>query len=291
MKRQLFSDAPLRVKIIEKFYLSRQYTPEKLMEVYRSSILLELKQYNILLFHMLQTARVSFPEEGKCELVLCDTVIGREKEEELYQILDKIFNERCGMKLAIHVGYYRKEDSRALQNSELQMRAAARQVAEHTRLASEAEQDQQENGKEKDETDGRQKAAGGQDGSRRGQGQGSRSENGRGKSRRGSGELPLRRSGSPDVLYGRDFDEESIPIDSIEGDIGDVVIRGQILSFDSRELRNGRGACHIYRDRRYGYHCRENFCRRGAAERNGRDSEKGNVCEGERQGFHGFIRP
>ena len=32
-----------------------------------------------------------------------------------------------------------------------------------------------------------------------------------------------------------------MPIDAIEGDIGDVVIRGEILSFDSRELRNGRG--------------------------------------------------
>ena len=70
MERQLFSGAPLRVKIIEKFYLSRQYTPERLLEVYRPSILLELKRYNVLLSHMFQTARISFPEETTMELSL-----------------------------------------------------------------------------------------------------------------------------------------------------------------------------------------------------------------------------
>ena len=230
MERQLFSGTPLRVKIIEKFYLSRQYTPERLLEVYRPSILLELKRYNVLLFHMFQTARISFPEETTMELALCDTVIGREKEEELYRILDKIFSERCGMKLAIQISYYEREGSRALKNSELQMEAAARQVAEHTRLAA-------EDGEKKGETAGKQKAEGEQDGSRRGKGQGSRF----GKGRRGGGDLPLKRSSSSDVLYGRDFEDDSMPIDAIEGDIGDVVIRGEILSFDSRELRNGRG--------------------------------------------------
>ena len=51
----------------------------------------------------------------------------------------------------------------------------------------------------------------------------------------------MRRSDNPDVLYGRDFEEDSIPIDSIEGAVGDVEIRGEILNFDSRELRHGRG--------------------------------------------------
>ena len=48
IQSQLFSHAPIRVKIIERFYLSRQYTPERLLEVYYSSILLELKNYHIL---------------------------------------------------------------------------------------------------------------------------------------------------------------------------------------------------------------------------------------------------
>ena len=43
-----------------------------------------------------------------------------------------------------------------------------------------------------------------------------------------------KRSDNPDVLYGRDFDDEPISIDRIEGEMGEVVIRGKILTNESR---------------------------------------------------------
>ena len=42
------------------------------------------------------------------------------------------------------------------------------------------------------------------------------------------------------MLYGRDFDDEPISIDRIEGEMGEVVIRGKILTNESRELRSGK---------------------------------------------------
>ena len=50
----------------------------------------------------------------------------------------------------------------------------------------------------------------------------------------------LKRSDNPDVLYGRDFDEESMPINDIIGEMGEVVIRGKILNMDKREIKNER---------------------------------------------------
>ena len=41
---QLFPDAKMTVKVIERFHLSRQYTPQNLMPIYEESILLELKE-------------------------------------------------------------------------------------------------------------------------------------------------------------------------------------------------------------------------------------------------------
>ena len=46
-----------------------------------------------------------------------------------------------------------------------------------------------------------------------------------------------RRSDNPDVLYGRDFQEEAIPIEQIQGEMGEVVIRGKIRSLETREIR------------------------------------------------------
>ena len=45
---------------------------------------------------------------------------------------------------------------------------------------------------------------------------------------------------NPDVIYGRDFEEESMEIEKIDGPIGEVVIRGKILSVDTREIRNAK---------------------------------------------------
>ena len=49
-----------------------------------------------------------------------------------------------------------------------------------------------------------------------------------------------KKSDNPDVLYGRDFDEEAIPIEEIIGEMGEVVIRGKIIAMDQREIRNER---------------------------------------------------
>ena len=66
-------------------------------------------------------------------------------------------------------------------------------------------------------------------------GKGKFNREGRGDYRRG-----VKKSDNPDVLYGRDFDEEAIPIEEIIGEMGEVVIRGKIIAMDQREIRNER---------------------------------------------------
>ena len=85
---QIFKKSSMAVKIIEKFELSAQYTPENFYEVYRSSILLELKTYNALLHNIFLNSTVNFHSSSHMSVVLSDTVVSRGKHEELYQILD-----------------------------------------------------------------------------------------------------------------------------------------------------------------------------------------------------------
>ena len=49
-----------------------------------------------------------------------------------------------------------------------------------------------------------------------------------------------KKSDNPDVLFGRDFEDDFITIEKIEGEIGEVTVRGKILDKDSRELRSGK---------------------------------------------------
>ena len=50
----------------------------------------------------------------------------------------------------------------------------------------------------------------------------------------------MKRSNNPDVLYGRDFEDDFIQIEEIDGEMGEVTLRGQVLTCESRELRSGK---------------------------------------------------
>ena len=67
---------------------------------------------------------------------------------------------------------------------------------------------------------------------------------GRGKGA-GSGEesraQALSWSDNPDVIYGKDFDDDTVEMKTILGAIGDVTVRGQISAVDVREIHTKKG--------------------------------------------------
>ena len=70
IKKQFFSKEHMTIKLYERFVLSEQYTPEKLMDLYRDSILLELKACEHMLYTMFRQADLHFPDDNTMELVL-----------------------------------------------------------------------------------------------------------------------------------------------------------------------------------------------------------------------------
>ena len=126
---QLFSDVKMTVKIIEKFHLSKQYTPQNLMPVYESSILLELKNYNALLYSLMHDSKKVFTAPDTLCLEVPDTVIADGKEQELLEILEKVFCERCG--LDFHVSTKRVEPpvSRRRKNADLELEQEVAAIA------------------------------------------------------------------------------------------------------------------------------------------------------------------
>ncbi|MCI9568326.1 MAG: PolC-type DNA polymerase III [Lachnospiraceae bacterium] len=57
---------------------------------------------------------------------------------------------------------------------------------------------------------------------------------------REGGRPPYRKSENPDVLFGRDFDGEAVEIHEVEGEIGEVILRGKIIRAETRELKSGK---------------------------------------------------
>ena len=261
IKRQLFEKMNITIKIYERFILSSLYTPESLLDVYLESILEELREYNHILFNMMRTGEIEFPDERRLVLKVKDTVLARGMEEELLRILDKILCQRCGLTVSVNIEYAEPEESDSREDEELQI---SRQVAEIYARVKGAEDNQtggaQEAGDQSgasrtqqagmaagDQSAAGTKAAGGSGGEKVPQSMQAAAPRGKAggfggkKEWKGKGEFgsrPLKRSDNPDVIYGRDFEDEAIKIEEIIGEMGEVTVRGKVLSLDKRELRN-----------------------------------------------------
>ena len=113
LKRQLFPHHTMNIKIIEHFQLSEQYTLKNLLDVYWSSILTEFHRYSLLEYNLLRQAKVDVVEENTLRISLEDSVLAHQKEEEIYHILEKIFNERCNLSVQIQMEFHEKKESKS----------------------------------------------------------------------------------------------------------------------------------------------------------------------------------
>ena len=256
IKKQLFPDANLTVKIYEKFELSSQYNPEKLMDIYKESILEEFREYSHIQYNALKTAKIEYPAENEMLITMEDTVLNRSMEGEILQILEKILVERCGFSVKIHAAYVEKEIGRFKEEEEAKIRMKVDAIYSRTRGRKEeavdstapAQNTEQENTqspepKKADNSDkAKSEPAGGVTKSFQGGGRGEfkRGEFKKGEFRKGGNfeKGALKRSDNPDVIYGRDFEEEAMKIEELIGDMGEVTIRGKVLSVDTRDIKN-----------------------------------------------------
>ena len=251
IKKQFFQDYTVRVKLYERFQLSGQYTPEKLMELYRDSILLELKNYSPVEYNIFKGADISYPDEGEIHLTIDDTVPARSRKDELIRILQKILNERCGFAVHITAAYKAKKNGKYKEEDELQI---ARQVAEIMARVygskdglSKGDMQPVMTGTGTEGKPGNvevkagtpeMKASGRPSEGAPGKQEFKKGEFKKGDFKKGDFNRSVKRSDNPDVIYGRDFEEEAIPIEEIIGDMGEIVIRGKIIRYDSREIKN-----------------------------------------------------
>lgn len=242
---QIFQNRAIQVKIIESYELSEQYTPKSLIEVYKDSILDELNAYSVLEYNLLRTADMEFPEEDRLILTMDETIIAKTRTDEIIEFLEKVICERCGMNLKIFPQYRKPQESKYRKNSEEQIRQEVAGIVARTKLVMEGKSQETEEKEKTVETEEKTKTI-----AKTAENRADASKNGtnyakpkqkfekRGEFRRKFESDNGKKSMNPDVIYGRDFEEESMEIEKIDGPIGEVVIRGKILSVDTREIRN-----------------------------------------------------
>ena len=212
LKKQVFQSVINDIVFVEQYELSEQYTAEKLMPIYYESFLLELKEKSIIDFEIINTASYEFV--GNQLIFDCErNFLSVKRSAELREYFQNLFLERFGYEVQVEFKYHdapKKEEEEEFFvpyfSKEIKEKTVEKEKTSEKKVAKEKEPAKAEK-KEWKRFD---------------------------KSKSAYRRLP----DDPDIIYGRSFEGDSVPISEIVDEIGEVVIVGKILSKEEREIRN-----------------------------------------------------
>ncbi|MGN1267362.1 MAG: PolC-type DNA polymerase III N-terminal domain-containing protein, partial [Dorea sp.] len=233
VKDQLFAKTKIQIHVVEKYDLSEQYTPENLMNEYFDSFLLELDQKSVVERSMLQSAKYSFQEGNILCLKMTDSIVAQGKKESLGAYLQDVFENRFDRPIEVRAIYEAAKESK-LKYNDIQIQQEIDAILDQVEAVKEEKELKKAQEEAKAEKKEEKQAVKSVDTSKNQSGK---------KSFQGGGSKDgpswmKRSSDDPNLVYGRDFDDEPIELSQVVGEMGEITIRGKIISFDTREIRN-----------------------------------------------------
>ena len=250
IEEQLFNGLKIKVYFMEKFTLSGQYNLENLFEIYNETIMAELRSKGVILANMLRRAKCTF-NGSNLDITIEETALNLEKENELREVLLNIFTERCGLPANITFSYREPEASKYRKQSdkkmELEIAAIVDRIKDSEEDAKPANEDAKAEGadnKNAEASEEGKKAEVAKDTKEVKEAKAPEAkpksggfDNKGGYYRR---EKAQTREENPDVIYGRSFDGDMTDIVNVSGESGEVLIHGQIITVETREIRGER---------------------------------------------------
>ena len=247
IKEQLFGRAAVKIEIVEEFQLSELYTPQAILTEYRESLIEELRQTSVLAANMFARADLRFEEGNLIHLELLDTIVSEGRKEEIVTLVERVLRERFRIDAKLLVAYKetdqegtREYDEQRIQqeiNAIFERRARQRgeepeRAAENQEIGSDTKKRQAEPGEMA--AGGKEKAAAGQEPS------GRRKEFQKKEFKKKDYVRPLKLGDDPNLIYGRNFEDEPIRLDQVVEEMGEITFHGKIISLDTREIKNER---------------------------------------------------
>ena len=221
IKEQLFARTQISIQIVERYQLSEQYTPENLVREYRNSILEELKERSAVEYNMFLNAKCTFENENILCLTLEDTIVARGKQESIVELLEEVFNERCNIPVEIRTLYSEVKESRHKKYNEIRLQQEIQAIVEGNESRR---KEHIEEVKEKKSEEKKEKAI--------------KPKEEKKPFQKKDFYSPIKRSDDPNVIYGRNFEDDTIELSQVVGEMGEITIRGKVIQFDTREIRN-----------------------------------------------------
>ena len=239
IKKQLFGDTTNDIRLYDRYELSAQYTPDKLMAAYYDSLLEEMKDSSILEYNLFKMANYKV-EGDTIEIEMEDNFVAKNKSSNMKRILEDNFSNRFGYAINIKFNYVEPPEKDEEDIKEIYAKAMRKHHMSSDEDGEVYIAASDESGQLTKETNHSTEASG------RTNGNGDVIKTEKDKSVEAKTAKPEKAKYSsykklppdPDIIYGKSFEGEAVAISEIQDEVGEVVVRGRINKFETRELRN-----------------------------------------------------
>ena len=184
----------------------------------------ELSVDSVLAANMYAQAEIQFKENAVC-LELLDTIVSEGRREAIIEYLEEILNKRFQIGAEVRVSYKeafgkngREQEEERIQQeiNEIFRRRAVQRGEEEPK----AVEKKRTSPKETTSLKRREK------------------DTGKREFKKKEFYRPLKQGDDPNLIYGKSFEDEPIPLEQVVTEMGEITVHGKIISFDTREIRN-----------------------------------------------------
>lgn len=244
IRKFVFGNKRYTVQIREHYTLSTQYNLEAIVKAYQDSILYDIRSFSNVGYRLISRSIGELYCDGDAiTIAIEDSKIAHIHAEKIKAYMEEMFQERFDLNVNVAFEYSEADKEKLRRASALveqqKIDAILNNLRDHgdiivdgkavdkDKLGVSKKEDKKSEGHKPDEKKAAPASSSGDSGQKNG---GEKEKFGRRR----------RYSDDPEVFIGRDVEGKLLEISSINDGIGEVVIHGQIMSTEERELRNGK---------------------------------------------------
>ncbi|MCR5409436.1 MAG: PolC-type DNA polymerase III [Lachnospiraceae bacterium] len=213
----------VKVTLHERFTLSSQYNAFNFFDEYKGSIGYAMKAEHPMMYSIYHQAKKEFKNDKELLITLPDSVIARDVAHDLQDYLFEVFNGTAGLDCNITIDYEQAEISPERLAAENRIRQEIAAISDRMAKAKE----------NASEAVASKKSAGSR-GERKRAGQSSGASKDRGHYGKKASV-----SDDPDMIYKKYIQGPVIPIAEIDEVSGDVTVKGEVISYEDKEVKDG----------------------------------------------------
>lgn len=246
IRKFVFGNKRYMVQIREHYTLSTQYNLEAIVKAYQDSILYDIRSFSNVGYRLISRSIGELYCDGDAiTIAIEDSKIAHIHAEKIKAYMEEMFQERFDLNVNVAFEYSEADKEKLRRASALveqqKIDAILNNLRDHGDIivdgkavdkdklgvSKKEDKNKKSEGHKPDENKVAPASSGGDSGQKNG---GEKEKFGRRR----------RYSDDPEVFIGRDVEGRLLEISSINDGIGEVVIHGQIMSTEERELRNGK---------------------------------------------------